>query len=461
MALQIRGNSQIINGSIENDQINADASISLSKLSLSDSSTFSGDLTFSGSNVLSGSLDVSSGTLTLADDQISGDKVEGGTIASITISSIDLNGGSIDGTVIGADSAAAGSFTTLETSGDLTVGGNLTVNGTTTSINSTTLDVDDLNITVAKGAGSSLDADGAGLTIDIGAGSENPQLTWDGSSQKFNFNKQVVMDAALHVDSHVSTKGGNLTINDSSNSVMFQVVASSGDVTSSGDIQASAFTDGTASLYAGHLIGLNSVTSSEFQNASSDATFSVSSGGAVSATSISVGSVQFSSALTDGTISIVSFVDEDNMSSNSAFMLPTQQSVKAYVDSKTSSSSLDLSALPASDLSDVVYGGALAKKDFLKVNAEGKLENVYEVIQYIDVDMGVGTGDSQAVSLSVAHDDDYKEEAMVFLNGMKLRYSSDSLSSNDFHFSGASEITFAADTLASGDKLEIRYIVAS
>src|SRR6056300_1048791 len=46
-------------------------------------------------------LDVSSGTLTLADDQISGDKVEGGTIAATTITSLtatsaDINGGTID-----------------------------------------------------------------------------------------------------------------------------------------------------------------------------------------------------------------------------------------------------------------------------------------------------------------------------------------------------------------------------
>ena len=44
------------------------------------------------------------------------------------------------------------------------------------------------------------------------------------------------------------------------------------------------------------------------------------------------GAVQFGS-LSDGTISGVTFVDEDNMSSNSATKIPTQQSVKAYVDS--------------------------------------------------------------------------------------------------------------------------------
>jgi hypothetical protein len=50
-------------------------------------------------------LDVSAGTLTLADDQISGDKVEGGTINATTITSLtatsaDINGGTIDGSTI-------------------------------------------------------------------------------------------------------------------------------------------------------------------------------------------------------------------------------------------------------------------------------------------------------------------------------------------------------------------------
>ena len=101
-------------------------------------------------------LDVSGGTLTLADNQISGDKVEGGTIASTTITSLasttvdttnlevtnikakdgtsagsiadstgvvtlassvltttDINGGTIDGATIGGTTTAAGSFTSV------------------------------------------------------------------------------------------------------------------------------------------------------------------------------------------------------------------------------------------------------------------------------------------------------------------------------------------------------------
>ena len=50
-------------------------------------------------------LDVSAGTLTLADNQISGDKVEGGTIASITLTSADINGGTLDSVGIGTTTA--------------------------------------------------------------------------------------------------------------------------------------------------------------------------------------------------------------------------------------------------------------------------------------------------------------------------------------------------------------------
>ena len=47
-------------------------------------------------------------------------------------------------------------------------------------------------------------------------------------------------------------------------------------------------------------------------------------------------------SLSDGAITITAFVDEDNMSSNSATLVPTQQSVKAYVDSQLTASDLDI-----------------------------------------------------------------------------------------------------------------------
>tara|TARA_R110001606_G_scaffold29733_3_gene92579 strand:- start:7843 stop:12633 length:4791 start_codon:yes stop_codon:yes gene_type:complete len=79
-------------------------------------------------------VDVSAATFVLADNQISGDKVEGGTIAAITITSLsatsaDIDGGTIDGTIIGGTSAVAGTFSTMTTVGADITGG--TITGTT------------------------------------------------------------------------------------------------------------------------------------------------------------------------------------------------------------------------------------------------------------------------------------------------------------------------------------------
>ena len=48
--------------------------------------------------------------------------------------------------------------------------------------------------------------------------------------------------------------------------------------------------------------------------------------------------------ISDGAIAITAFVDEDNMASNSATLVPTQQSVKAYVDSQVTAQDLDFQA---------------------------------------------------------------------------------------------------------------------
>ena len=52
------------------------------------------------------------------------------------------------------------------------------------------------------------------------------------------------------------------------------------------------------------------------------------------------GQVDFGS-LSDGTITATGFVDEDNMNSDSATLIPTQQSVKAYVDAQITAEDLD------------------------------------------------------------------------------------------------------------------------
>jgi hypothetical protein len=67
-------------------------------------------------------------------------------------------------------------ITALTTSGNVTVGGDLTVNGTVTSINSTTITIDDKNLELASVASpTDITADGAGITVK---GDTDKTLNW-------------------------------------------------------------------------------------------------------------------------------------------------------------------------------------------------------------------------------------------------------------------------------------------
>ena len=114
--------------------------------------------------------------------------------------------------------------------------------------------------------------------------------------------------------------------------------------TFSGAITGGSLTDGTATMTGGALTGLTGAltTSGTVTGGTlTDGTASISSGAITGATNITAsGTVEYGS-LSDGTITITAFVDEDDMTSDSATLVPTQQSVKAYVDAQLTASDLD------------------------------------------------------------------------------------------------------------------------
>ena len=81
-----------------------------------------------------------------------------------TVTTADINGGSIDGTTIGANSTAAGNFTTLATSSTLTVGTDLTVTGSDITLGN------GADATLKVEAVSGTDTDGKNLTLSAGQG---------------------------------------------------------------------------------------------------------------------------------------------------------------------------------------------------------------------------------------------------------------------------------------------------
>ena len=100
------------------------------------------------------------------------------------------------------DPAAVGDNT-----GTVVIAGNLQVDGTTTTINSTTLDIDDLNITVASGATNAAAADGAGLTVD-GA---SATLTYDASNDRWAMNKTLATNLVGDVTGNVTGQAGDIS----------------------------------------------------------------------------------------------------------------------------------------------------------------------------------------------------------------------------------------------------------
>ena len=83
------------------------------------------------------------------------------------------------------------------TNGLVVIRGNLQIDGTTTTINSSTLTVDDKNVVLASGAANVAAASGAGIQVDI-SGVTNPELAWyagavDTGVPGWEFNYPVVI----------------------------------------------------------------------------------------------------------------------------------------------------------------------------------------------------------------------------------------------------------------------------
>lgn len=134
------------------------------------------------------------------------------------------------------------------------------------------------------------------------------------------------------------TTAGNITgatLTDGTASLSGGDLTGAVDITASGTVTGGSLTDGTVTISSGSITsGLVNVTGSGTLQGGTltDGTLSASSGAITGATDITAsGTVQFGS-LSDGTITVTAFVDEDNMASDSATLIPTQQSVKKYVD---------------------------------------------------------------------------------------------------------------------------------
>lgn len=144
---------------------------------------------------------------------------------------------------------------------NLTVGGDLVVNGSTTTINSTTLTVDDKNIELASTAApSDALADGGGITLK---GTTDKTILWLDATDSWTFNQAIASSNGARLgnvtvgqasDQTISTASGNLVLAASSNTITTSAIIDSSNYIEAGSVRIGSGVSGdTVTTTAGNL----------------------------------------------------------------------------------------------------------------------------------------------------------------------------------------------------------------
>jgi len=263
----------------------------------------------------------------------------------VNISKVDVASGEIDGTVIGGNSAAAVTGTTVVANTSINIAGDgATVTGikdeddmasnsavklaTQQSIKAyvdSQVTAQDLDFAGDSGGAQNVDLDSQSLTVEGGTGVDTTS-----SAQKIS----------IAIDSTVATLTGSQTF--TNKSITAPVLT--GSASSAGSILFKEDTDN----------GTNAVTLIG-PAATADVTVTLPAATDTlvgKATTDTLTNKTLTSAVLNSTISGTSIKDEDNMSSNSADHLATQQSIKAYVDTQ-------VATVPVGDITSVVAGAGM------------------------------------------------------------------------------------------------------
>ena len=202
----------------------------------------------------------------------------------------------------------------FQTTGNVIIGGDLTVNGTTNTINSTTVTVDDKNIELGSTASpSDAGADGGGITLK---GDTDKTINWVNSTGYWTSNQgwDLTSGNAYHI--------GGTQVLDANNLDLESININGSVISSNSNSNISIQPSGTGVL---KLSGL----SIDGDVITSDDSTAIGFGENVNIDgSLDVGT---NLTLSNGT-AVSAILDEDNMASDSASALATQQSIKAYVD---------------------------------------------------------------------------------------------------------------------------------
>ena len=177
--------------------------------------------------------------------------------ASLTDGSLDLVADAeihLVAPVLNFDGAA-------DISGDLTIGGDFIVNGTTTTVNSSTVQIDDLNLQLADGAAAASAVNGGGLTL----ATSGDDFTWNYNHASTSWKSSIDVDAASGKAYKINgasvlnaTTLGGAVVNSSLTSLGTQaeaLVMGSNDISGAGAIGAASLTASGVVTAAGLTVG--------------------------------------------------------------------------------------------------------------------------------------------------------------------------------------------------------------
>jgi len=364
------------------------------------------------------------------------------TTGAITGGSLVISDDGNIGSASDTDAIAIASNGNVTMSQNLIVTGDLTVSGTTTTVNSTTVTIDDPIFTIGGDTAPSSDDNkdrGIEFRYHTGSAAKVGFFGFDDSTGKFTF----IPDATNNSEVFSGTAGtivanfeGAVTGNASTATALAtarNIAGQSFDGTSNISIAPTDLTGVTADANELNILdGTTSATSTGLADADRvvvndngtmvqvaltdfetyfegalDTLSNVTTVGALNAGSItsgfgsinngssgitSTGTITYGS-LSDGTITVTAFVDEDDMASDSATLIPTQQSVRAYVNTvagqannvtglSATGAQLNTVAHPTTIGNNLDTSTAIANNDAILI-----YDNSASVPKYFDVDL--------------------------------------------------------------------------
>ena len=280
------------------------------------------------SNIGNSSLTNSAVTVGSTSISLGGSSTTLAGITNLTAGGINITGNSITS----ADSTIIEMGEGLSVTGNLTVSGNMTVSGTTTSLSTTNTAVTDNLLELNSGVGAN--SDDSGIIIERGSTGDNAILMWDESGDEFTFGTTSATAAS---NGNLTTTDANLRVAQlTANTITGNAVKDEDDMAS--DSNTHLATQQSIKKYVDDSIltkdNTDEIAEGENNLYYTDARFDTRLATKNTADLTEGSNLYYTDARADARIAN-NIIDEDNMATDSATRAPSQQSVKAYVDSKT------------------------------------------------------------------------------------------------------------------------------